>query len=180
MYDGIRSGAVGYLLKGAAPEEYWLAGDDQEMVIPNKVVIGQMKRAKHVRYGQQLYQIGISLTPLGYIQLFHVPSLEITERFVQASDVDPDLDELYRVMMGSKDVEQHISEMNHYLLHKLMMNQKDTDECYQTDKRWTTNSRAWNRRVHRNLVMAVYVYYDNREKPTLVSNEKVGVLCFTC
>ncbi|MGG4495349.1 DUF6597 domain-containing transcriptional factor [Brevibacillus reuszeri] len=111
--------------------DYWLAGDDQEMVIPNKVVIGQMKRAKHVRYGQQLYQIGISITPLGYIQLFHVPSLEITERFVQASDVDPDLDELYRVMMGSKDMEQHISEMNHYLLHKLMMNQKDTDRIEQ-------------------------------------------------
>jgi|GEM_PF-4985172 len=56
---------------------YRLVGEDQEVVIPNTVVIGQMKRAKHIRYGQQLYQIGISLTPLGFLQLFHVPSLVV-------------------------------------------------------------------------------------------------------
>ncbi|KTD84162.1 DUF6597 domain-containing transcriptional factor [Paenibacillus etheri] len=105
---------------------YRLVGEDQEMVIPNTVVIGQMKSAKYVRYGQQLYQIGISLTPLGFIQLFHVPSLELAERIVQAIDVDPDLDELYRMMMRFKDVEQHITAINHYLLHKMVLNKKDT------------------------------------------------------
>lgn len=105
---------------------YRLVGEDQEMVIPNTVVIGQMKRVKHVRYGQQLHQIGISLTPLGFIQLFHVPSLKLTERIVQANDVDPDLDELYRMMMRTKDVEQHIPVINHYLLQKLALNEKDT------------------------------------------------------
>lgn len=105
---------------------YRLVGEDREMVIPNAVMIGQMKRVKHVRYGQQLHQIGISLTPLGFIQLFHVLSLELTERIVQAIDVDPDLEELYRMMMRSKDVEQHIPVINHYLLQKLALNKKDT------------------------------------------------------
>jgi len=104
---------------------YRLAGEDQEVVIPNTVVIGQMKRAKYVRYGQQLYQIGISLTPLGFIQLFQMPSLELEERIVQAIDVDPGLDELYR-MMSFKDVEQNITAINHYLLHKMALNKKDT------------------------------------------------------
>ncbi len=105
---------------------YRLVGEDREMVIPNAVVIGQMKRAKYVRYGQQLYQIGISLTPLGFIQLFHMSSLELTERIVQADDVDPDLDELYRKMKGLKDVEQHITAINQYLLHRIALNKKDT------------------------------------------------------
>jgi len=30
-------------------------------------------------------------------------------------------------------------------------------KCYQTDKRWATNSCAWNRRVYRNIVIAEYV-----------------------
>lgn len=111
--------------------DYWLVEDEQETVIPSKVVIGQMKRVKHIRYGQQLYQIGISLTPLGFIQLFHVSSLALTERFVQARDVDPDLDELYQLMMRSNDMEQHISKMNHYLLHKLALNNKDTSAIEQ-------------------------------------------------
>ena len=106
---------------------YRLVGEDPEMVIPNTAVIGQMKRAKYVRYGQQLHQIGITLTPLGFIQLFQVSSLELTERIVQAYDVDPDLDELYQKMMGFKDVEQHILAINHYLLHRIALNKRNTD-----------------------------------------------------
>lgn len=104
---------------------YSLVREDQEVVIPNTVVIGQMKSAKYVRYGQQLYQIGISLTPLGFIHLFQVPGLELEERILQATDVDPDLDELYR-MMRFKDVEQNITVINHYLLDKMVLNKKDT------------------------------------------------------
>ncbi|TVX88064.1 helix-turn-helix domain-containing protein [Paenibacillus agilis] len=105
---------------------YRLVGEDQGVAIPNAAVIGQIKRAKQVRYGQQLYQIGISLTPLGFIQLFDVASLELTERIVDAIDVDPDLDDLYRMMMNSKDVKQHITAINHYLLHKIALNKKNT------------------------------------------------------
>lgn len=104
---------------------YSLVGEDQEVVIPNMVVIGQMKSAKYVRYGQQLYQIGISLTPLGFIHLFQVPGLELEERILQATDVDPDLDKLYR-MMRFKDLEQNITAINHYLLDKMVLNKKDT------------------------------------------------------
>lgn len=107
--------------------DYRLVVEDQEVVLPNTAVIGQIKRAKHVRYGQQLYQIGITLTPLGYIQLFHLSSLELTERIVQAHDVDPELDELYQKMRGFKDVGQPLKAINQYLLHRIAINKKDTD-----------------------------------------------------
>ncbi|GKS12092.1 AraC family transcriptional regulator [Paenibacillus chitinolyticus] len=105
---------------------YRLVGEKEEMVIPDAAVIGQMKEAKHVQYGQHLYQIGISLTPLGFIKLFHEPGLELTGRIVQVIDVDPDLDELYLMMMTSKDVEQRMKAINQFLMHKLALNEKDT------------------------------------------------------
>ncbi|MFD0712150.1 DUF6597 domain-containing transcriptional factor [Paenibacillus sp. GCM10027626] len=105
---------------------YKLAEEKQETMIPDAAVIGQMKRAKHVRYGEQLYQIGILLTPLGFIQLFHLPGLELTERIVQAADVDPGLEELYRSMLRSENVEQQVTLINHYLLHRMALNRKDT------------------------------------------------------
>lgn len=100
--------------------------EQEEMLVPDVAVIGQMKKAKHVQYGQQLNQIGISLTPLGFIKLFHQPALSLTERIVQVIDVDPDLDELF-LMMIDKDVEQRIQAINQFLINKLTSNEKNTE-----------------------------------------------------
>ncbi|MEQ7049960.1 helix-turn-helix domain-containing protein [Paenibacillaceae sp. P-4] len=122
-------GHINIIFNYASP--YRLVEEKREITLPNAVVIGQMKRAKHVRYGQHLYQIGISLTPLGFIQLFHVPSFEFTEQVVHVDEVDPLLGELYREMRGCKDVEKQITAINHYLLHRLTLNKKDTSRIEQ-------------------------------------------------
>jgi len=117
-------GHINIIFNYASP--YRMVEEKRKVTIPNAVVIGQMKRAKHVRYGQHLYQIGISLTPLGFIQLFYVPSFELTERIVHVDEVDPLLGNLYQQIIGCKDVEQQITAINHYLLHRLTLNKKDT------------------------------------------------------
>lgn len=105
---------------------YRLVGEEEGMVFPDVAVIGQMKKAKHVQYGQHLNQIGISLTPLGFIKLFHEPGLELTERIAPVTDVDPDLDELY-LMMIYKDTEQRIQAINQFLMNKLASNETNTE-----------------------------------------------------
>lgn len=122
-------GHINIIFNYASP--YRLVEEKREITIPNAVVIGQMKRAKHVRYGQHLYQIGISLTPLGFIQLFHVPSFEFTERIVHVDEVDPLLGDLYRQIIGCKGVEQQITVIHHYLMHRLAMNKKYTNRIEQ-------------------------------------------------
>lgn len=105
---------------------YCLVEGNQKIPIPDRAVIGQIKRAKRVLYGQSLYQIGISLTPLGFIKLFSMPSFHLTERFVQASDVDSGLEALYSIREEYAQPEQHFAAIQHYLLHKLALNKQDT------------------------------------------------------
>lgn len=105
---------------------YKRIGAKQETIIPNAAVIGQIKTAKYVQYGSCLHQVGISLTPLGFITLFDVPSIQLTERIVNAVEVDSGLSDMYRAIINYNDVELKISAIHHALLHKLSQRKADT------------------------------------------------------
>lgn len=105
---------------------YSLVEQDLMLAIPDVAIIGQMKRAKHVRYGQRLQQMGVSLTPLGYIQIFGEPGIALTERIVQASDVGAGTEELYQELKACPDIEQQITAVHQYLLQQLTLNKGDT------------------------------------------------------
>ncbi|GIP17701.1 hypothetical protein J40TS1_33430 [Paenibacillus montaniterrae] len=106
---------------------YRLMEQEQITVIPDSVIIGQIKSAKYVQYGSHLTQIGIALTPLGLLQLFQYPGIQLTEQMVPAACVDAGLDKLYRILIGSTDIDDTLYAINHYLLYKLEeLDEKDT------------------------------------------------------
>lgn len=106
--------------------DYMLIEENEEIIIPNAVVIGQIKRAKHIQYGQKISQIGISLKPEGFMILFGKPSIAITEQIINATDFDPTLDQLYKEIRKLKEIEQKIKKINEYLLSKMSSNQWDS------------------------------------------------------
>jgi len=75
---------------------YMQIQEDDEVLIPDIALIGQIKSAKHVRYGQSLKQIGISLKPAGFITIFNKSGIAFTEQIVDAREIDPTFCELYQ------------------------------------------------------------------------------------
>ncbi|MDK2964944.1 DUF6597 domain-containing transcriptional factor [Lacrimispora sp.] len=68
--------------------DYKLIEREREILIPDTAIIGQIKSARHVRYGSKLEQIGISLKPAGLISFFHIPGTSIADRIIDAKEVD--------------------------------------------------------------------------------------------
>lgn len=56
---------------------------------------------------------------LGLLRLFQYPGIQLTEKMVPAACVDPGLDKLYRMLIGSTDMVYNIHAINQYLLYKL-------------------------------------------------------------
>lgn len=71
--------------------EYALIEGKRERVIPDVAIIGQIKDAKNVRYGPSVRQIGISLTPEGFVECFKMPGIGIAEQIIDADDFDTTL-----------------------------------------------------------------------------------------
>ena len=94
---------------------YTLVEADKETMLPNAAVVGQIKEAKTVRYGQTLEQIGISLKPAGVLSLFKTPGIAIAGRIVDVSDFDATLNDLYIELKGLRDVEQKIKRIYEYM-----------------------------------------------------------------
>ncbi|PQP83945.1 hypothetical protein C0Q44_04770 [Paenibacillus sp. PCH8] len=105
---------------------YYLIERKKRILIPNSSVIGQIKRAKHVKYGKNLYQIGISLTPVGYIQSFEYPISRLTERICSVVDVSSGLDQLRTQLTNARDNESIITAINDYFIERIKLNPLDT------------------------------------------------------
>ncbi|MHA7583709.1 helix-turn-helix domain-containing protein [Paenibacillus vandeheii] len=105
---------------------YHLIERKKRIPIPDSSVIGQIKRAKHVQYGENLYQIGISLTPVGYIQSFDYPISKLTERICSVADIAPGLEQLRTQLTNSLDKERLVTAINDYFLKMISLNLLDT------------------------------------------------------
>lgn len=100
--------------------DYELIEEGKYILIPSATVIGQIKSAKNVRYGQKLEQIGISLKPAGFISLFKIPGSMITERIIDANEVDLTLNELYHQIKELNGIEQKVKKIYKYLESKIV------------------------------------------------------------
>lgn len=67
----------------------------KETLIPKIALIGQIKRAQYIQYGETLKQIGISLKPAGFVSLFDKPGIAFTKQITDAREIDPALSALY-------------------------------------------------------------------------------------
>lgn len=110
--------------------EYLFLETDQEKVLPNQVIVGQIMKAKKVRYGQDLNQLGISLKPAGFKRLYDINVASITEKVVDVKEIDPSLINLYKNLQCEKNIEQKINKVNHYF--NLQKNE-ETEEILLTE-----------------------------------------------
>lgn len=94
---------------------YILIEDGREILVPNAAIIGQIKNAKRVRYGQMVNQIGISLKPAGFISLFNMQGIVITEQIININDIDLALNDLYLEIKELKGIEPKIQRIYEYI-----------------------------------------------------------------
>ncbi|WP_434748506.1 DUF6597 domain-containing transcriptional factor [Paenibacillus amylolyticus] len=105
---------------------YHLIDKINRILIPDSAVIGQIKRAKHVQYGENLYQVGISITPLGYIQSFNYPISQLTERICSVDDISPGMKQLRKKIKNAQNHDSLIEAINEYFLEQISSNSMDT------------------------------------------------------
>ena len=103
---------------------YALIEEGKEIFIPNAAIIGQIKSAKRVKYGRDLDQIGISLKPAGFISLFNMPGVAVTERIENANEIDRTLQELYHEIKALKGTEEKIIKIYAHLESKMVYEKK--------------------------------------------------------
>ncbi len=99
---------------------YMLIEKEKEKLIPNAAIVGQIKSAKRVQYGRKLDQIGISLKPAGFISLFNMPGIEVTERIMDVNEIDLTLNELYHEIKELKSIDGKIKKIYEYLESKIV------------------------------------------------------------
>ncbi|MBS7526942.1 hypothetical protein KHM83_09650 [Fusibacter paucivorans] len=94
---------------------YYMIDKNQGLLIPDAAIIGQIKNAKHVRYGETVDQIGISLKPAGVLACLQTPSIALTEKIVAADTVSSSLDALYTAVEEAESMPQRIEKIYAYL-----------------------------------------------------------------
>lgn len=104
--------------------DYEVFEEGEGIFIPKAAVIGQIKSAKYVRYGQRLEQVGVSLKPAGLISLFKMPGSIISERIINANEIDETLNELYSEIKELEGIGQKIEKIYKYLESKLAFNKE--------------------------------------------------------
>lgn len=99
--------------------KYHLQDKDNTYLVPNAVLVGQIKNAKHVLYGPQLEQIGISLTPIGFLCLFAVDGIEVTEKIIDLNDINPSFFNLYDRKKEKENRSSFIDEIYTYIRERI-------------------------------------------------------------
>lgn len=93
--------------------------EKQEFIIPNIALVGQIKKIKKVKYGNNLSQVGISLKPLGFLLLYNTYPYEFTEKVVEAQRIDPSLNAIYENINNIDDIDEKIKIIKDYLHNKI-------------------------------------------------------------
>lgn len=88
-------GHVNIIFNLASP--YFTVDNGESKQVPNTAIIGQIKNAKHVRYGDFVNQIGIALKPAGVLACLQLPGISLTEKIVDATTVLP----MYQAMIAA-------------------------------------------------------------------------------
>lgn len=112
--------------------DYMLIEGEKEILIPSAAIIGQIKSAKRVQYGRRLDQIGISLKPAGFISLFNMPGVAVTERIMDVNEIDLTLNELYYEIKELKGIEEKIEKIYEYLESKIVSEKNSERICEMT------------------------------------------------
>ena len=112
---------------------YKLIEQEREISIPDIAMIGQIKSAKHVRYGSKLDQIGISLKPAGLISFFRIPGASIVEKVIDANEVDVTFLDLYHQIQELNGIEEKIDKVYEYLKHKMSIDRSSQRISVMTD-----------------------------------------------
>ncbi|WP_097004399.1 DUF6597 domain-containing transcriptional factor [Lacrimispora amygdalina] len=113
--------------------DYKLIEREREILIPDTAIIGQIKSARHVRYGSKLEQIGISLKPAGLISFFHIPGTSIADRIIDAKEVDLTLHKVYHQIEKLNGIDKKVDKIYEYLKAKMIIDKNSRRISEMTD-----------------------------------------------
>ena len=88
---------------------------NKETLIPDAAIIGQIKNAKRVRYGERLNQIGISLKPSGIMYLFNKPTIIFSNKIIKLRDVSTKFYDLYNIINDLDGIDEKIDMIYGYI-----------------------------------------------------------------
>ncbi len=83
--------------------------------MPDVALVGQIQMAKSVRYEDQVYQIGISLLPVGFMLLMNRNCDELTEKIVEGNQ---ELWSLYETLIQIDSIEERVHQIYFFLEEK--------------------------------------------------------------
>jgi len=102
--------------------------EDKEFIIPNIALIGQIKKIKKVKYGNNLSQIGISLKPLGFLLLYNIYPYEFTEKVINAIKIDKSLISTYNNLKNVDSIDEKIRIIIDYLYKKIPLKNENNND----------------------------------------------------
>lgn len=89
--------------------------DGKKIKVPNSCIIGQIKQGINVSYENNIYQIGISLTPIGFTVLFNINGSEISGKVIANNK---ELDLLYKKIKNNKLLDNRIKRIIEFFNYK--------------------------------------------------------------
>ncbi|MBB6479796.1 helix-turn-helix transcriptional regulator [Spirochaeta isovalerica] len=100
-------------------DDYYIAENGGKgMKLPSILVTGQLDRVWEIRYGKNTNQIGLSLTPAGFLKLFHVPGALYTGSIIDGRQSPWNLSDLYSELKVCRNFEESSSLLETYVEEK--------------------------------------------------------------
>lgn len=98
---------------------FFLGGGESPVKFPTIVVSGQLDRAWKIRYGKNADQIGLALTPAGFLKLFSVPGALYSGTFLDGSLSPWNLTSLYEELKEVDSFDDAVIHIENYIKEKV-------------------------------------------------------------
>lgn len=96
-------------------DPYTLVDNDELLIIPNVVIVGQFKTAIKIRYGDKVKQLGISMRPSAFMMFFKKASSLFTESYVDGIVFLGEMDSIYSQLKVQSTMELKVHYTEKYL-----------------------------------------------------------------
>jgi len=116
----VPSGCINLVLN--FKDDYYLIDDNKEYKLPNILLTGILDHAYKIQYGNTTKQIGLVITPIGFLSIFHSSSTLFKNTIIDCSNEKWNLLELYDLMKNIEDFKHMVD----ILINKYKNNNSDS------------------------------------------------------
>lgn len=90
--------------------------------LPSILITGQLNKVCKIKYGNKIKQIGLVLTPVGFLSIFNLPSPLYTNTFLDGNDSKWKLNKLFDSLSRINNFDDAINKITKYFLKYLKEN----------------------------------------------------------